>query len=257
MTGERDARRVALVTGGSRGIGRAIVRRLSDDGVEVATCSRQPSGPGAGEVWHAPVDLADLDAIPPFLAALTTRFGRLDILVNNAAFASEQVTPIERESEETTRRTLVTNVLAPISLVRRLLPALRASPGGGAVVNLASRAGLAPIPGLASYSASKSALLSWTLAAAKEEKDSGVFFATICPAGVATEMRGRLYGSDDATRQLTPERVAAVVAELALHRTADARPTRSGGAVLLTIAGGARVLEWLPDERGVETLNWR
>ena len=132
---------------------------------------------------------------------------------------------------------------------------MTALPGGGVIVNVASRAGVVPVPGLAAYSASKSALVSLTLALAKELGSNKVFCVSVCPGGMETEMRAVAYGPESARGQLDPLRVASVVVELASERSIEGRPVRSGAAVLVTKESGVTVLEWPRDERGHERLS--
>ncbi len=164
---------VALVTGAGRGLGRAVTRALVGRKYCVVTCSTSSAAPGLGEALHRRVDVSDPAAVDAFMDEMVARFGRLDVLVNNAGYANAP-TPISGTSEEVARRCFGTNVLGPFSLMRRALPVMLAQPEGGVVVNIASRAALAPVPGLAAYSASKTALVSLTLAAAKEVDETRV-----------------------------------------------------------------------------------
>ncbi len=257
MNTESPSRRRALVTGGSGDLGREIARQLIASGTDVATSSRHSEAPGVGERWHLNCDLAEASGAGRLVDEVRGKWGGLEVLVNNAGVAPGAITPMVHETDDAIERVVATNVLGPLYLLRGLLPLLRQAPGGGVVVNIASRAGLAPIPGLVAYSASKSALVSLTLAIAKEESDGKVYLAALCPGGIATELRASLFGRDDAAQQLPVGRVASLVGEIALHRTADGRPVRSGGAVLVTRATGVQVLDWRTDERGVETLSWR
>ncbi len=257
MAADRVTPRRALVTGGGGGLGLGIARRLAAEGLEVATSSLRSPAPGVGERWHVNSDLAEPAGADRLVEEVRRRWGGLEILVNNAGVAPGSITPTAQETDEGMRRVVATNVLGPLYLLRGLLPLLRRAPGGGAVVNIASRAGLAPIPGLAAYSASKSALVSLTLAIAKEESDGKVFLVALCPGGIANELRASLFGAADAAKQLSVDRVAGLAAELAVRRSAEGRPVRSGAAVLLTQAGGTQALEWRTDDRGVETLSWR
>jgi len=248
-------RRVAVVTGATRSLGREVARGLVARNFDVVTCALGDAVPGVGEALHQRVDLRDPSAVGRFAAAIRARFGRVDAVVNNAGFVPA-VAPLPESSFEDAERTFATNVLGPISLLRETLPLLVAAPGGGVVVNVASRAALTPVPGLASYSASKSALVALTLDLAKENPEDRLWCAAVCPGGLNTEMRAKLYGAEDARQQLLPEVVARVIVEIVADRTVGGTRFRSGSAVLVTKEGGASVVEWPPDVRGHATLEW-
>ncbi len=244
---------VALVTGAGRGLGRAVTRALVGRKYCVVTCSTSSTAPGLGEALHRRVDVSDPAAVDAFMDETVARFGRLDVLVNNAGYANAPM-PISGTSEEVARRCFGTNVLGPYSLMRRALPVMIAQPEGGVVINIASRAALAPVPGLAAYSASKTALVSLTLAAAKEVDETRVLCVSVCPGGMDTEMRAALYGAEDSSRQLNPDTVAALVVDLAATRALSGIPVRSGSAVLVSKDSGVTVLEWPENERGHRSL---
>ncbi len=253
MPSSDESPRVAIVTGAGRGLGRAVARELAVRGCQVVTCSTGEAGPGVGEVLHLRADVTDPHAVDRLVEATLGRWGRIDVLVNNAGYTAAPAA-ISETTDEVARRCVETNLLGPLFLLRRVLPGMNASSSGGVVINVASRAGITPVPGLAAYSASKSALVSLTLAAAKERPDGKVLFVSICPGGMDTDMRVAVYGEDDARRQLDPLRVADLVAELATARTVNGRVVRSGAAVLVTKDAEVQVIEWPPDERGHATL---
>lgn len=256
MPTDAGGSRVAVVTGASRALGREVARELVAREFRVATCSTGPAGPGVGESLHVAVDVRDPESVGRFAEAVGSRFGRVDAVVNNAGFASP-VAPVGSATVEEIRRTFETNALGPIFVARALLPRLTAAPGGGVVVNIASRAAITPVPGLAAYSASKAALVAFTLDLAKETPPDRLFAVAVCPGGIDTEMRARLYGPDDARRQLPVGDVARVVAEIVSDRTVGGRPFGSGSAVLVTREEGTRVVEWPADARGFSSLEWR
>jgi 2-dehydro-3-deoxy-L-rhamnonate dehydrogenase (NAD+) len=253
MPSSDESSRVVIVTGAGRGLGRAVARELARRGCQVVTCSTGDQGPGVGEVLHLKADVTEPAAVDGLVRTTITRWGRVDVLVNNAGYAPPPA-PIAEASDEIARRCLATNFLGPYYVLRRVLPGMDASPSGGVVINIASRAGITPVPKLAAYSASKSALVSLTLAAAKERPDGKVLFVAVCPGGMDTDMRVAVYGAEDSRRQLDPTQVADIVSELALARTVNGRTIRSGSAVLVTKNTGAKVIEWPPDERGHATL---
>lgn len=244
---------VAVVTGGNRGLGGAIAADLVRRGYRVATCSTSTRPPGLGEALHRRVDVTDAAAVEAFVTELHRQFGRVDVLVNNAGY-SQAPSPLAQTPEEVARACFATNVLGPYFLLRRVLPLMLAQPEGGAIVNIASRAALVPVPGLAAYSASKTALVALTLALAKEAGNDRVFCVAVCPGGINTEMRAALYGAADAGLQLDPKVVATLVGDLATDRALEGRAVRSGSAVLVTRDDGVTVLDWPEDARGRRSL---
>jgi NAD(P)-dependent dehydrogenase (short-subunit alcohol dehydrogenase family) len=210
--------RVAIVTGAARGLGRATAARLHARGAAVAVNVRD--GARAEAVAQAlgeralavPGDLAT-EGVPDEIAARTLeRFGRIDILVNNAALALS--TRFEQLSAEEWRRALEVNLTAPFLLITAVLPAMKAQ-GYGRIVNISSTAGrMVSTLGGAHYTASKAGLLGLTRAAAKELGRFGITVNAVCPGMIDTEL----------TREhATPERLARLAAGYPVPRLGTAR----------------------------------
>ncbi len=194
------AGRVALVTGAARGLGRAAAERLLADGARVAVNVRRAEQGEAlardlgSEVLVLLGDVSVAGDVAAFVAAILARFGRLDILVNNAAAASS--TRFEKISEEEWRRALDVNLTAPFLCTRAALPAMKAQ-GYGRVINLSSTAGKSVSTlGGAHYTASKAGLLGLTRAAAKELGPFGITVNAVCPGLIDTELT-REHASGD------------------------------------------------------------
>jgi len=216
---ESTASSVALVTGGTRGIGRALAAEFAADGDDLVLVARTeaPLERVAVDletrydvvVEPIAVDLAD----PAAPKVVHDRVRELDlaveVLVNNAAMATYGAFAAGDLDAE--RRLLRCNVEAPIALTRRFLPAMLER-GRGAITNVASTAGFRPGPQMASYHASKAHLVSFTESLAEECRGSGVSVTAICPGPVATGIHedcGR--GSTWLERRfmLSPDQVAA------------------------------------------------
>ena len=181
--------RVALVTGGGRGIGRAVARRLASDGARVVVTGRKVEdlelvAADTGGLAVA-ADLASRDSIRSLLQQIEAQAGHVDILVNNAGVAVSA--PLSRVTDEVWDQTLAINATAPFLLCRALIPAM-VQAGWGRVINIASNAGLTGYGYSSSYCASKHALVGFTRALAVDLGSSGVTINAVCPGWVDTDM---------------------------------------------------------------------
>jgi NAD(P)-dependent dehydrogenase (short-subunit alcohol dehydrogenase family) len=155
--------KIALVTGGTRGIGLAIARRLATAGAAVTVCGRS-APPGLDDLEFVACDVRDPDAARAMVDGIAERHGRLDILVNNAGGSpgADAATASPRFSE----RVIALNLLAPLNLSQAAHRHLKAA--HGAIVNIASVSALRPSPGTAAYAAAKAGLLALTRSLAHE-----------------------------------------------------------------------------------------
>jgi len=184
--------RVAIVTGAARGLGRAIAQRLYERGAAVAVNVRDPGRAHAaarslGErALGIPGDVA-AEGIPEAIVKATLdRFGRVDILVNNAAFARS--TRFPDLTADDWRAALEVNLTAPFLLTKAVFPSMKAA-GYGRVINISSSAGrTVSTLGGAHYTASKAGMLGLTRAAAKELGKFGITVNAVCPGMIDTEL---------------------------------------------------------------------
>jgi short-subunit dehydrogenase len=184
-------RAIALITGAGSGIGRAIAIELSHRGVwpillgrNVATLEetrQQLKSPT--DAWVLPLDLADEEARAGLFKKIHDMAGTLDLLINNAGMVPAG--PVTSQDDDSWRRMLELNLIAPMSLTRRLLPLLRAS-GRGRVVNVGSMFGDIAFPYFAAYSAGKFGLRGWSEALRRELADQGVGVTYCAPRGTRT-----------------------------------------------------------------------
>jgi NAD(P)-dependent dehydrogenase (short-subunit alcohol dehydrogenase family) len=213
--------RAALITGGSRGIGLAIAEALGGDGYGLTIAARKPEplertadalrAKGI-EVEHVPANLADEEAMRSVVDRHRKRFGRLDVLVNNAgvgigaAVGDQQTKYVDLQ--------LAVNLRAIVLFYRECTPMLRAAGAehrNALVVNLSSIAGKSGQPWLSVYSATKAAVVGYTQAMNKELNSDGVKSVAICPGFVDTDMTDFIKESVDAAEMMRPEDIAEAV----------------------------------------------
>ncbi|GLQ26198.1 SDR family NAD(P)-dependent oxidoreductase [Sulfitobacter pacificus] len=167
---------VALITGGARGIGRAIASELAADHIIAVTYHSTP--PNAllrdhPDILALPADLSQPDVAREIIQQIVTQFGRLDVIVNNAgAIAMDDVDPMA---------TLAVNLAAPMALLEAALPHLHS---GASVINISSVNAELPAMGAAGYSASKAALNTWTRGMAKTLGPKGIRVNAIAPGAI-------------------------------------------------------------------------
>lgn len=181
--------RTALVTGGGRGIGRAVAKRLAEGGARVVVMGRTEAeiAAVARETGGLAVraDLSDRASTDAALATLAERAGHVDLLVNNAGIS--EGAPLDRTSDELWDRILETNATSAFRLCRALVPAM-VKAGFGRVVNVASNAGVSGYGYTVAYCASKHAMVGMTRALAVDLAKTGVTINAVCPGWVETRM---------------------------------------------------------------------
>ncbi len=188
--------RVAVITGGARGIGLAVARRSLTSGASVvlwdidgallarAVEALRADGVDGARVGHAVVELTDADAVQAAAAAAIAAFGRVDILVNNAGITGGNG-PTWELDPTVWRRVVDVNLVAPFLTCRALVPHMIAR-GFGRIVNIASVAGKEGNPNASHYSASKAGLIGLTKSLGKELAQKGVLVNAVTPAAAKT-----------------------------------------------------------------------
>ena len=209
--------RVAVVTGGGRGIGAAIAQRLASMGARTLICGRdqatleqmaQTITRAGGQCETAVCDVADLASVTQLAARVQGSFGRADILVNNAGVGGFGG-PLHELPPEQWDRIMNTNLRGVYYCIRAFAPLMMAS-GGGDIINISSLAGKNPLPNGAAYAASKWGLNGLSYSVAEELRAHNIRVTVICPGSTHTELSP--HAGKDPRRMLQGSDVAHVVA---------------------------------------------
>jgi NAD(P)-dependent dehydrogenase (short-subunit alcohol dehydrogenase family) len=225
---------VVLVTGGSTGIGAAVARQLAQAGARVVITGRHEAALKASAARHPAIaylvaDIAQPADVARSLDEVKTRFGRLDVLINNAGIL--EMVALADASSAHVRRTFQTNVEGLIETTRAALPLLRKAKG--AIINVATIVADQPFANMSVYCASKAAVLALTRSWAQELAPEGIRVNAVSPGTVATDFVDRLLQTFDDPkaeraamdarqaigRMVTPREVADAIAFLASPRS--------------------------------------
>jgi NAD(P)-dependent dehydrogenase (short-subunit alcohol dehydrogenase family) len=225
--------KVAAVTGASRGIGQAIAQTLAEYGAEVVLVSRKIEALNAvaqeitaagGKAFPMACHMGDLGAVKQLCSSIKEKYGRLDILINNAA-ANPYFGEMETVDEAAWDKTLDVNLKGPFFLIQGAIPLLKAA-GGGAIVNVASINGVRPRQFQGVYSITKGAVITMTQAYAKELAQHKIRVNAILPGLTDTRFASALFKNKSIHDM--------IIAQIPMRRHAE--PSEMAGAVLYLVS---------------------
>jgi 3-oxoacyl-[acyl-carrier protein] reductase len=228
MTTDALRDRVGIVTGASRGIGRAIAVTLGRHGVKVVAAARTEQDllsvcaeieSLGGEAMAVRTDMTSEEDIKQLVRAAVQRFGKLDIVINNAGIGV--FGPLEETTTDDWDRVMAVNVRGPFMLCREAIPHLKRNPDVAWIINICSVVGVKGYVNQSAYTASKHALLGMTKVLAQEVKQHGIRVHAICPGGVDTALVAEARPDLDRSVLMKPEEIAEIVLFL-LTRTGNA-----------------------------------
>jgi len=214
---------VAIVTGASRGIGRAIACALAGEQAAVALVGRDIAALGrtgdavaaaGGTAMVAPADMTDEGALCDMVQSVVARFGRIDVMVNNAGITHSAT--LQETATEDWDRCMAVNARGPFILCRQVLPVLKRAPRGR-IINISSVVGVKGYAMQSAYTASKHALRGLSIALAEELRGSNVRVHVLCPGGVDTEMVSRVRPDISKDALIDPREIADLVVYLVAH----------------------------------------
>jgi len=198
---------VVAITGASAGIGRECALEFAREGARVAVCARRTDRledvaaavrTMGGEAWTMAVDVGDPEQVRRFVQGAVSRFGRLDVLVNNAGYGVRG--RVEDTPLESYRRLMEVNYIGTVAGCQAALPVMRRQKSG-VIVNISSIVGHRALPTGAAYAATKAAQISLTEALRAELKDTGVHACSVHPIGTTTEF-GEVADRESGTKSL-------------------------------------------------------
>lgn len=219
MMGVLDGK-VALITGAARGIGFAAAKRMGQEGASIVIADIDaPAAEQAADRFQAdginalaiPCDVADAEQVAQLFERAVAHFGRVDILVNNAAV--QKIEPLLSKTPETFDRVLAVNLRGPFLCTVAFAKHVQRRGGGGVIINVASALGVRPAPQYADYACAKAGLLALTKVAAQELAPLGIRVNALIPPATRTELNREFFAK--------PEVVNAIMERLLIKRIAE------------------------------------
>jgi NAD(P)-dependent dehydrogenase (short-subunit alcohol dehydrogenase family) len=218
--------KVVVITGASRGLGKALVLACAKEGANLVVNSRnedslrpvaEEAEEAGAEVLVIPADVSNGADVEKLVDGAVQRFGRVDVLVNNAGLLGPRV-PIEEYPEDEWRQVLDANLTAPFLLSKAVIPHMLE---GGSIINVTSGVSVEGRAEWGAYSDSKFGMEGLTQILAAELEDRGIRVNSVDPGGMRTEMRAAAYPDEDPTTRITPEENTGVFLYLASDEARD------------------------------------
>jgi len=253
--------KVAIVTGAASGIGRALAQRLAGEGASVALVDRNEAGlaqaaaalPDQSRVWVRALDIANEAEVEKCVADVLAKFGRIDVLCNNAGIAGGDYSAITETDTAVWQQVLSVNIMGAVHFTKYAARVMRER-RSGAIVNTASVAGVRSGAGGNAYSASKAAVMNLTMTSACDLGQWNVRVNAVCPGLIETGMTAGVFERARAANKESklgsrcelrryghPHEVAAVIAFLASddasYVTGQALPVDGGNTASLNLPG--------------------
>jgi len=223
--------KIVVISGGSKGLGKETAKLFTKSGCKVLICSRKkPANDSPENKWYykwKQVDISKNDEVQDFINWIKKEYGKIDILINNAGFVGE-LKPLEKITLEELEEYININFIGTFLMTKHLLPIIQQS-NETWLINISSQAGKKPVPNLSIYSATKSAIISMTQALSKESENTNLNCITICPAGINTHMREKLFGKKDSLNQQSPQSIAILIKQI----VENIIPIQNGSVILI------------------------
>ncbi len=229
------AHRIVVISGAATGLGLSLSKLFlaAGDTVYGVTLTKKhwPSAKKSLSAFSRfflfQADLTKEFEVKRFLQSVKKRLGRIDALINNAGYTNK-ISRIEKETLKEFQKNLSSNLLSAFLMCKYAIPIFKKQQSGW-IINISSMAGKRAVPLLGAYSASKFGVLALSQSIAKENLSAGFRCITVCPGGINTRMRVKLFGAEDAKRQQSPDFVAEKILEI-LDGTIK---VESGGDILI------------------------
>lgn len=220
--------KITVITGGSRGLGKALAYTLAKEGAIVAMCALEKTElkkvcdeikKQDGSCGYSRVDVTKKTQVEKFIETILKKYKRIDVMINNAGWAG-MPTPIQKTTDTEFNKYFNTNVTSAFYFMRAVLPIMEKQKEG-MIINITSRAGSIAHPRLPIYSATKFALRALTSSLGKSLQDahSPIQCISVAPGGMNTPMRAALFGKEDAQKQKSPESVAEIIKDVITKKT--------------------------------------
>lgn len=212
--------RIVVVTGASSGLGLSLSKLFIKEGDTVYGITRTKKSwtaakkilPSSNNFHLHQSDLSIERNVQSLISKISRREKRIDILINNAGYANRRAS-VEKETLRELQRNLSANLITSFLMCKHALPLFKKQREGW-IINISSMAGKRAVPFLGAYSISKFAVVALTQSMAKENPDAGFKCVTVCPGGMNTGMRSKIFGTGDARRQQNPDYVAQKILEM-------------------------------------------